>query len=182
MTKSRFVFRFGLSVLLLAGYSHATTAQILPDKVTSLLDQKYPGWKLYLETPSCKTQAVKIQAVVAGDFDGNKKTDYAVYFQRKGAPSCVAFLSDGEEYKAVNLPDMPNSFWGQALMVTPKGVSYTTMEVGTREGELTFKRVPEQKLKIDTLTLETCDRDGKSGVRTFYVYGDGKFRSVITVD
>jgi hypothetical protein len=179
MTKSRIFFSFLLFVLLLAGYSQPTSAQTLPEKARTFLDQKYPGWKLYLETPSCKTQAVKIQAVVSGDFDGNKKTDYAVYFQREGIPRSVAFLSDGKEYKAIDVPRMPNSAWGQMLTVTPKGLSYAALE-SSEEGQP--KLVRDQKLKTDTLTLERCGRGGRSGGRIFYVYSDGEFRGVLPVD
>lgn len=87
------------ALLLIMGASvHAETSatKTLPAPIQNYLDKSHTGWKLVEGDPICHSQAV-----VKGDFDGNKQTDYALMFQDKRDGYIVAFLANGTNFKPV---------------------------------------------------------------------------------
>lgn len=166
MKKSRILFLLPLFILFFIT-SQVTSAQTLPAKVRNSLNQSYSGWKLHSGDPICKSRAV-----VSGDFDGNKKTDYAVMFKKGRSGYIVAFLANGTDYKAVVLEsssasDMKNSF----LTVARKGQSYA----GIINDNL--DRGATQKLKTDAPVSGGCESS-----EYLYVYSNGRFKQVFTSD
>ena len=154
-------------LMLLIVSSQTTFAQTLPAKISNSLNQSYSGWKLHSGDPICKSRAV-----VSGDFDGNKKTDYAVMFKKGRSVYIVAFLANGADYKAVVLEsgsasDMKNSF----LTIARKGQSYA----GIINEDL--DRGPTQRLKTDAIVSGGCESS-----EYLYIYSNGRFKQVFTTD
>ena len=72
-------------------------AQTLPTEIKSYLNKNYKGWKLqkdqcYPDSPG--------KAVVTGNFNADKKLDYAVKFVRGKKGFIIAFLALKQNYKA----------------------------------------------------------------------------------
>jgi hypothetical protein len=139
-------------------------AQTLPAKLKSHLNQTYSGWKLHSGDQICRSRAV-----VSGDFDGNKKTDYAVMFKKGRSGYIVAFLANGRDYKTHVLEsgDMNNSF----LTVARKGQNYA----GIINDDL--DRGTKQKLKTDAIVSGGCESS-----EYLYIYSNGRFKQVFTSD
>lgn len=167
MKLSRIFFLPPLFGLLFAAVIQTAFGQTLPAKVKSGLNKNHSGWKLHSGDSICKSRAV-----VAGDFDGNGKTDYAVMFKRARIGYIVAFLADRTDYKAVILEsgaagDMENSY----LSVARKGQSYA----GIADDD--SSKGAARKLKTDAPVSGTCESS-----EYLYVYGNGKFKQVFTSD
>ena len=89
-----------LSVLFLC--ANFIQAQTLSVKIKSYLNKNYKGWKLqkdecYPDSPG--------KAVVTGNFNGDKKLDYAVKLVRGKKGFIIAFLARKQSYKAFVLHD-----------------------------------------------------------------------------
>jgi hypothetical protein len=147
--------------------SQETSAQTLPAKIRKLLDQSYSGWKLHSGDPICKSRAI-----ISGDFDGNKKTDFAIMLKKGRSGYIIAFLANRTDYKAVILEnnaanDMKNSF----LTVALKGQNYA----GIINDDL--DRGQTQKKKTDAPVSGGCEASAY-----LYVYNNGRFKQVFTSD
>ncbi len=91
-----------ISLFLFAFAAQTNFAQTLPTKIKSYLNKNYKGWKLqkdlcYPDEPG--------KAVVTGNFNGDKKLDYAIKFVRGKKGFIVAFLAQKQSYKAFILHD-----------------------------------------------------------------------------
>ena len=82
--------------------ANAVQAQTLPAKIKSYLNRNYKGWKLQKDV--CYS-AEPGKAVVTGNFNGDKKLDYAVKFVRGKKGFIMAFLAQKRNYKAFILHD-----------------------------------------------------------------------------
>lgn len=151
-------FKTMLAFALLA--SPCITAQAksaapeLPAAISSYLDQKHTGWKLVEGDPICHSQAV-----VKGDFDGNKQTDYALMFQDKRDGYIVAFLANGTNFK----PVVVNKGYvgdGGFLVLARKGEPYAP-----------------QPLKTDALVSGGCESSA-----FYHIYRAGKFSKITASD
>jgi len=80
-----------LSILLLSS-SLSISAQTLPAKVKSCLDKNYSGWKQTSIATDCYSNFSR--AVISGDFDGDKKRDYALKFVKVAKAISLLFLSE----------------------------------------------------------------------------------------
>ena len=72
-------------------------AQTLPAKIKSYLNKNYKGWKpqpdeCYMDKPG--------KAVVSGNFNADRKRDYAVKLVQGEKGFVLAFLAVGQNYKA----------------------------------------------------------------------------------
>lgn len=167
MKPSRILLLLSLFILFFAAAHQTTRAQTLPAKVKIKLNKSYAGWRLHAGDPTCQSRAV-----VSGDFDGNKKTDYAVMFKKGRLGYIVAFLAAGADYRALVLEsgaadDMNYSY----LKIARKGESYA----GVVNENL--DRAAAKRLKTDAPVGGTCEAS-----EYFYVYGNGKFKQVFTSD
>jgi hypothetical protein len=167
MTKFRFFLSLLLFLLLFIAKSQEAFAQTLPAKVRGFLNQSYAGWKLHSGDQICKSRAV-----VSGDFDGNKKIDYAVMFKKDKSGHIIVFLANRTDYKALVLEsspadDMKNSF----LTVARKSESYAPIINGD------LYRGRSRKLKTDAIVSGGCESS-----EYLYIYNKGRFKRVFTSD
>ena len=88
---------FSTSFFLVVLMTQTSFAQTLPVKIKSYLDRNYKGWKL--QKDECYPSEPG-KAVVTGNFNGDKKLDYAVKFVRGKKGFIVAFLALKQDYKA----------------------------------------------------------------------------------
>jgi hypothetical protein len=142
------------AMMLLA---QSVIGQTLPKSLRGYLNRNYGGWKLAGE---CYPKGSENKRVLAGDFDGNGKKDYAVKFVRGTKGFLVAFLADRNQWKPIYL-----HIWKKAdeakfsdLMLFDKGDQYEL-------GESNFK------LKFDAPADFRCESD----VGGIHVYRNGKF-------
>ena len=131
-------------------------AQILPAEIKGYLNKDYKGWKLqkdecYPDSPG--------KAVVAGNFNGDKKLDYAVKFVRGKKGFIIAFLARKQGYKAfilhnTNVDDVKSL----SLDIWKKGGRY---ELGDQN----------VYVKYDAISDFRCESDA-GGI---HLYRNGKF-------
>ncbi len=160
MKPSKIFFGFPLLIMLLIAASQTTFAQTLPVKIRSHLDKSYSGWKLSAGDPICNSRAV-----VAGDFNGDKKTDYAVMFHRgqnDNGGYVVAFTSQKTDYEPYQLEN-----------ITANDLSRSFLAVGRKGTE----HSNGQKLPFDAPAGGTCEASSY-----FWIYGNGAFKQVFTSD
>ncbi|HQU84088.1 MAG TPA: hypothetical protein PKY59_13220 [Pyrinomonadaceae bacterium] len=133
-------------------------AQTLPTPIKSFLDKTYKGWKL--QKDSCDPNAPG-KAVVSGNFNGDKKLDYAVKFVQGKKGFIVAFLARQKDYKAFVLHKTDaNDVKTLSLDVWKKGERF---ELGGQDV------VP----KYDAPSDFRCESD----VGGIHLYRNGKFRA-----
>lgn len=168
MTKSRIFFLL-LFFLLFVVTNQTTSAQTLPAKVTSYLDKTYSGWKLSSVTDGCGAEFSKSK--VSGDFNGDKKTDYAVKFLKGRKGYIIAFVSSGSDYKPIVLESgTTQEIKNQGLAIAHKGETY---------GEIindNFDRA-NRRLQNDAPVGGTCESS-----TYFYIYKNGAFKRAFTSD
>jgi hypothetical protein len=83
-----------------------------PRQVTQLLAQRYPGWRLATVEPRLRRtlKPGSSPAWIAGDFDGDKKRDYAVQMVREdSAQVLLALLRRGTSFEPVAVASVPVS-------------------------------------------------------------------------
>ena len=131
--------------------------QALPGNIKSYLDRNYRGWKLSPSQYACGPATNN--GTIWGDFDGDKRRDYAVKFVRGDRGLFVAFVKRGSGYKPFVLhrssaKDMNN----KAILVWKKG---TRFEVG------------DQNIYVrhDAPTDLRCESD----VGGIHLYRNGRF-------
>ncbi len=144
-----------LLILILGVLSSAVLPQRLPKSFRSYLDQNYRGWKLAGE---CYEKESENKSILAGDFDGNGKRDYAVKFVKGEKGFFMAFLANGRRWKPFYL-----HIWEDA------GEAKASDLVLMKKGD----RFPEgaPKLRFDSPADFRCESD-VGGVHT---YRNGKF-------
>ncbi len=111
-----------LSTVVLAA---ASPSDRLPARVLRVLDRHFPGWRLARLSPAMAARlSTRDQAEwVAGDLDGDGRTDYAVQIVRKGAPpdeaqAVVAILARGGAPMVVHaMPETGAAY----LRLAPRG-------------------------------------------------------------
>jgi hypothetical protein len=86
-----------ISFFLIVFTAQTNFAQTLPAKIRSYLNKNYKGWKL--QKDECYPSSPG-KAVVKGNFNGDKKLDYAVKFARGKKGFIIAFLAQKQNYKA----------------------------------------------------------------------------------
>src|SRR6185295_1322190 len=92
--KAKFVV---LSLLLAVFSTQVNFAQALPNQVKNYLDKTYKGWKLSPSVKDCGSETNS--GVVKGNFNEDRKLDYAVKLTRNKKGYIIAFLAQGQDYK-----------------------------------------------------------------------------------
>ena len=135
-------------------FENSSSAQVLPQAISHYLDRNFRGWKLAGE---CTEPGNK--RVIAGDFDGNKKRDYALKFVRGNKGFMMAFLATNNKYRPfyLHIYSRDEAKYSD-LKLYKKGYSYEVNEERFR-------------LKHDSPADFDCESDF-GGVHT---YLNGKF-------
>ena len=139
--------------LILIFASMGSFGQKLPNLVTRYLDQDFSRWKF---AGQCSGE--KHNAVISGDFDGNKKRDYVVKFVRGNKGFMMAFLNNGRRYKA---------FYLHFFTADEANFSYLTL---FKKGEQ-YEPAGTPKLKFDSPADFQCESD----IGGVHAYIGGKF-------
>lgn len=134
-----------LSLVLVLSASFITEAQQLPAKVKNFLKRNYPTWEI---SKGCFAES---KSFVSGNFNGDRKIDYAVAISKGSRDYTLALLAVKNGYKAFNLQALD---WGEGA--TP----LANLEVAPKGG----------KLKTDGIIVAECD----ANLRTYY-WQNGKF-------
>jgi hypothetical protein len=138
--------------------------QTLPAEIKNYLNNNYRGWKLVKD--ECYPNQPG-QAVVTGDFNGDKKKDYAVKFSRKEKGFIFAFLALNRGYKPfplhyTDLEDIQT----RSLGTLKKGTEFPYGGVNDDDG-------PSFRLRYDAPEDYRCESD----VGGIHYYRNGKFVS-----
>lgn len=140
----------------------AVFTQTLPVKVKSYLDKNYSGWKQTSIAKLCSSDFSL--AVVAGDFDGDKKRDYAVKLIRGRKGYIIAFLERKINYEAhVLISDSAAGIQSIGLSISRKGEEYP---VGGEYPDYILGKLPN-----DAPVIGEC-----ASHAGFYVYENGSFQ------
>lgn len=149
--------------------SNPKTTLNLPTQIRSYLDKNYPGWRLSSVANGCVAEFKR--ALVAGDFDGDKRLDYAVKFITGRTGYIVAFLNRDTHYQPLilesgSVADMKN----QGLTVARRGEKYAEIVNDN------FDRVT-RRLQHDAPVGGTCEAS-----TYYYVYRNGSFKRAFVQD
>lgn len=143
----------------------------MPRPVKAKLDAAFPGWRMApLSSKAARSFRSKHPSwpsnVLSGDFDGNKRTDYAVMLEHKGKMIVTALLDSGKTLTlhTVTAPEQPDPrMW---MWLIAAGTTRTDLD--TRKPAV---------IRADAIGLS----DGGSISRTF-VFERGKFKELRTSD
>ena len=161
-------------VLCLLLFPAASLAQKqLPKSARQLLSRRLPGWRFVDVSPEVRKffkeeMKGKSPALITGDFDGDKRLDYAAIVERGHvAPSerrfyLAIFLRRGAGYK-MHFIKRPN---GEYIYLAKKGSSDYNYETNK---EITYAN--------DSICTGIFEKGGSS-----FVYYKGKFVSFISSD
>lgn len=152
MTKSKFL----LLAFLLVIFNQATYAQTLPAKVKSYLDKNYSGWNTnFAEADTCFSKEKRIET---GDFNGDKKRDYAVLFVKGRKGYVIAFVSQGAAYKS-------------HILENTSALEASTLILGVyKKGARYSDEIP--RLSNDAPYTIPCSSDAEA----IYIYKNGRFQ------
>jgi hypothetical protein len=152
------IFFFAL-FLLIPSLNHA---QVLPAKVRGYLNSNYLGWKQTATSSFCSSDFAR--SVVAGDFDGDRKRDYAVKFTKGNKGYIVAFLERRSNYETHVLEsDSAQGIKNTGLNISRKGEKYP---VGGDYPDVVYGRLPN-----DAPMIGPC-----ASHAGHYVYRNGRFQ------
>ena len=157
-------------VLLLCGSSTSWTQSYperLPTPVRVMLDRRFKGWKfsdVSLEVKQFFKESMKgaSPVVIRGDFDGNRRLDYAALVQRASRYYLVIFLRRSEGYRMYIVRN-PN---GEYLCLARKGTQDYNYD---EQREITYAN--------DAILTGIFEKGGSS-----YVFKNGRFRSFVSSD
>ncbi len=134
-------------------------AQTLPAKVKKYLNKSYRGWKLSAKAVGCSASTVR------GDFDSDRKTDYAIKILKGNKGYILAFLERKNSYEAHVLQRMSASeLKNTALGIYRKGDTWATGDMGDENSALIL-------LKNDAPFDGPCESDAIG----IHVYQNGSF-------
>ncbi len=154
--------KFAIIFVLILSLANFAQTQTLPTKIKSYLDKNYRGWKIS-PTPSYCGDG---KSVVSGDFNGDKKTDYAAKIFKGKKGYIIAFLTRANDYNpylfhSLTAAETRNT----ALILYRKGEKYYT-ELGEESSAIT--------LKTDALYDSPCESDA-GGI---HLFRNGKFEAL----
>ena len=163
-----------LTLLLLPTAAQATR---LPESIRQHLNRKYYAWKFSLiesEIHQFLKQRHARPDLISGDFDGNGRTDYAVYIVYGKPParkiSVVVWLSTETGWKIHRLETHAA---GEENL--PSNSYLVLAKKGTRDYD--YHRDRKFTYPHDSIFVGIFEKAGVS-----YVYGKGRFRQIVTSD
>ena len=137
-------------------------AQTLPVKIKSYLNKNYSGWKI-APTPSYCGDG---KSIVSGDFNGDKKTDFAAKIFKGKKGYVIAFLAQANDYKPYLFHSLTAAETKEtALILYRKGEKYYT-ELGEESSAMT--------LRNDAPYDSPCESDA-GGI---HLFRNGKFEAL----
>jgi hypothetical protein len=143
------------SILLFV--SHTVFAQNLPVRIKNYLNENYKGWKLSPSKQGCGDETNN--GVVKGNFNADKKIDYAVKFTRGKKGYIIAFLAQKQNYKAFVLHNYSAEEANTEYLTTYKS------------GEIFKYNKKSIRLNFDAPSDYFCESDD-GGI---HLYRNGKF-------
>ncbi len=150
---------FAIIFVLIFSFANLAQAQTLPTKIKNYLDKNYRGWKISPTPNYCGDG----KSVVAGDFNGDKKRDYATKIFRGKKGYIIAFVERKNDYA-------PFLLYSRTAVETRN----TTL-ILYRKGEKYYTELGEESsaiaLKNDALYDSPCESD----VGGIHLYQKGKF-------
>ena len=132
-------------------------AQTLPAKIKTYLNKNYKGWKLSPSKEGCGEETNN--GVVNGNFNADKKLDYAVKITRGKKGYIIAFLAQKQNYKAFILHNYSAEEANTQSLTTYK------------KGEIFKYNEKSIRLNFDAPTDYFCESD----VGGIHLYQNGKF-------
>ena len=90
--------------IFLITFAQTNFAVTLPAQIRTYLNRNYKGWKLSPTTKDCAAPFTN-NGVVTGNFNGDRKPDYAVKLTRGRKGYIIAFLAQNNGYKPFVLHD-----------------------------------------------------------------------------
>jgi hypothetical protein len=124
-------------------------AQTLPAKIKLNLDSSYPGWKFAATAANCSPD--NRNTIVSGDFNGDKKIDYAVKIFIAENGFIIAFVGHGIEYVPYVLHSMTAAETKNTAMFRYKKGEKYYLETGDENSAI--------PLETDTLSDSPCESD-----------------------
>ena len=119
----RFVVCLALALPVFAG---AQGGEGLPPSIRTILDQRYPGWRvadISLDVRTTMKQRLGPEPnVISGDFDGNGWPDHALLIEYRNTDAresstyfneVVAFLNDEGRFRLTKLRDRDIQVWAE---------------------------------------------------------------------
>lgn len=154
--------KFVAIFVLIISFANLAQARTLPVKIKSYLDKNYAGWKIS-PTPSYCGEG---KSVISGDFNGDRKTDYAVKIFKGKKGYVIAFMARKNNYMPFLFHSMTAAETkNTALILYRKGEKYYT-ELGEESSAMT--------LKTDAPYDSPCESDA-GGV---HLFRNGKFEAL----
>ncbi|MGD0038406.1 MAG: hypothetical protein ABSC53_14055 [Bacteroidota bacterium] len=180
-----------LSILTIVLFQYALSQQTfsrIPQSIVDTLNRQYPGWHLannmnilkdpeviseYLDTTICMPN------LVWGDFDNDKRLDYAIYAQRTNSSGkleemLVVFLSRGLIFREFVLKDVIEPVYiANYIWLAKKGTKESVF-VGAED---TTTRDNTFVLKSDAIDLIVIGKASE-----VVLYNNGNFSAILTGD
>jgi hypothetical protein len=154
--------KFALFFVLIFSFSSFAQAQVLPAKIKNYLNKNYSGWKISPTPDYCGDG----KSVISGDFDGDKKRDYAAKIYKGEKGYILAFLARGNNFSPFLFHSLSaDAARDTALLVYRKGEKYYT-ELGEESSAMV--------LKNDAPYDSPCESDA-GGI---HLYRNGKFEAL----
>ena len=135
-----------------------TVNETMPKNIKSYLDRFYKGWKLSPTGTSCPMAANN--GIVKGNFNADKKFDYAVKFTRGRKGYVITFLAFAKGYKAFVFRNF-----------TADEANNSSLKIWNKGSDFPYGDNKLVSLKYDAPVYQHCET-GASGM---HLYQNGKF-------
>lgn len=139
----------------------------LPGTISKYLDNRFKDWEISPESQLCGEKAL----FDSGDFDGDGKTDYVVFFvtnknRTNSRQFLYAFLNKGNYYQPFKISEdaEAGNFSSNSFAVNRKG---ETLQTGEGRDDVLI-------LNVDAITEYTCETDGANT----FLFSNGKFSAL----
>ena len=155
-----------LLLILFCGFTSIQAQSIkLPFECKKILDKKFPGWKFGKIPKDVSEYHKKMKFpfepyLIKGDWNGDKKVDYAILIEHRRKTKTIAFIRLQTKYKHYNLEG------GDYIQVFKKGIKdydYTSQK------DFTYKN--------DSIFVGLGECCGSS-----FIWRKGKFVGIVTSD
>lgn len=144
MTKILFVVAIGA---VLTGFA---SSQTVPQQVERYLNGYYPDWQV---TDSFIVDAPRTKAIVSGDFNGDRRIDFAVLITKDDRIYAIVLLAAGRSFRSINLLGQKEGVdrWIAGIGVATKGEEFFLL---TERGD------PGGKMRLKTDAISLNDSEG----------------------